>query len=61
MTVKIDQDKCIGCGACTFLAPKIFRVDTAKGKAKVIAQPGKETEELKSAVSSCPTQAIIVD
>ena len=26
MTVEIDKDKCIGCGACTTIVPEVFEL-----------------------------------
>lgn len=58
--IKIDQQKCIGCGSCAFLAPDAF--DTAEGKAKV--KPGWKKvlpEDLRRACDFCPVQAITLE
>jgi ferredoxin len=54
---KIDKDKCIGCGTCTALAPKSFRL-TKDNKAEVINPPGDEEEKIKEALDACPVNAI---
>lgn len=59
MDIKIDKEKCIGCGACTIMAPDIFELgDDGKAQVKVDA---KIDEELaKQSVDSCPVGAIII-
>lgn len=58
----VDEDKCIGCGACTTEAEELFElVETDSGyKAKVKKQPesDSEKEKAKSAVDICPVDAI---
>lgn len=53
--IKIDKDKCIGCGSCEAVCPKAFTLKD--GKAIVKAQPKKITCE-KEAADSCPVEAI---
>ncbi|MBI2630124.1 ferredoxin [Candidatus Pacearchaeota archaeon] len=55
MKIKVDKEKCIGCGACEAICPEIFKMED--GKAKVI---GKESKCTKEAADSCPVQAIEV-
>jgi len=55
--LKIDKDKCIGCGTCAALFPDFFRIG-ADGKAVVLKQPEKSREEEMAAV--CPVEAIKV-
>ena len=57
MKIKIDKDKCIGCGTCTVLAPKTFKLGN-DSKIKVISPPGDEEEKIKEAIDSCPVEAI---
>ena len=54
MKVKVDKEKCIGCGACEAICPEAFKI--VDGKAKFVGT-GKE-KCLKDAVDSCPVQAI---
>ncbi|MBU3912979.1 MAG: ferredoxin [Nanoarchaeota archaeon] len=51
--IKIDKEKCIGCGACEAVCPESFKMDD--GKAKFTGKTGKCAKE---AVDSCPVQAI---
>ena len=55
--VKINKEKCIGCGACNSIAPKNFGWDETT--AKVINE--EVTEDAKVAVESCPTGAITIE
>jgi ferredoxin len=53
--IKIDQEKCIGCGMCQSLCPQVFKLGS-NGKSKVINPNGKCN--LQEAVDSCPAEAI---
>ena len=60
--VNLDQEKCIGCGACGMTAPDAFGFDQAKGKAFV--KPGAENTDsgkIEDAASGCPVQAISLE
>ena len=56
--VKVNKDKCIGCGACTATAPEVFDFDD-DGLAKVIKD--EVNEDVKMAAESCPTEAIEIN
>lgn len=60
--IVIDEDACIGCGACEGSAPDYFELGT-DGKAKVIKQYNEEDADLLEEVKdNCPAGAIqIVD
>lgn len=53
--VKVDQDKCIGCGLCTSICEEVFKIGK-KGKAEVISQ--KNSDCIEEAIESCPVNAI---
>jgi len=55
--IVVDQNKCIGCGACSFIAPKIFKLGK-NGKSAVINQSLQGTKECDEAIASCPVGAI---
>ncbi|MBR3210291.1 MAG: ferredoxin [Bacilli bacterium] len=58
MKVKVDKDKCIGCGACTAICPDVFEFDD-DGFAKAVKQ--EINEEVKTAEEGCPTGAITTE
>lgn len=53
----VDEEKCIGCGTCVALCPKVFDFDD-KGKVKVVDQEGDTVEKIQEAIESCPVDAI---
>jgi len=57
MKVKVDKDKCIGCGLCVSLAPKSFKLGE-DGKSQAIESVGDDLETIKNAAESCPVSAI---
>lgn len=52
--IKIDKNKCIGCGLCESICGEIFVMKD--GKAQVKAQ--KNLPCVKEAVDNCPVNAI---
>lgn len=52
----IDEEKCIGCGACANICPQGFEM--AGGKAKV---RDENAGCINEAANSCPRKAIIID
>ena len=55
--IKIDKEKCIGCGSCEAVCPKTFEM--LDGKAVVKQQPKELTCE-KEVQDICPVQAIMI-
>ena len=57
----VDQNACIGCGACEALCPKVFKLNDG-GKSEVL--PLNNYDELKDcvndAVRGCPVNAISI-
>ena len=49
--MKVDTEKCIGCGACVSLCPDVF--DMKDGKAKVMSD-----QDCDESTSACPVGAI---
>ena len=56
--VKVQSDKCIGCGACVAIAPDTFEFDE-NGLSKVI-DGAANNESAAEAAGSCPVGAIEV-
>lgn len=60
MKVKVNSDACIGCGACTAIAPDVFEInDEGISEAMVNEVMEDEVDNAKEAIESCPTGAII--
>ena len=59
MSISVDQEKCIGCGACAAIAPATFKINDS-GKSEVINEQGDSEDIIKQAVDACPVQAITV-
>jgi ferredoxin len=62
MKVKVDREKCIGCGACAATCQDNFEIDD-ENKAKVKHNPVPEEikECTKNAADSCPVNAIKIE
>lgn len=56
--IKVDQNKCIGCGLCVGMCPDVF-VLNLDGKSEVMAQVNEAGA--KEAASACPVEAISVE
>ena len=56
--IMVDQDKCIGCGACAATCPGSFKM--AGGKAKAVKSEIEELTCEKEAAAGCPVDAISV-
>ena len=55
--ITVNEDTCIGCGACIAIDSEHFDFNE-DGKSSVIKDNNYETDELKNAISSCPVGAI---
>lgn len=56
--VKVDQDKCMGCGLCASICPEVFELKNGKSQVKEKADLEKNEDCVKEAMDSCPAQAI---
>ena len=62
MTVKVNRDACIGCGACAAICDSVFEIDDEGISTVVVENVSEENqEEIQDAVDSCPTGAIEVE
>jgi len=57
-TVVIDEDCCVGCGACAELCPDVFTMSEEEEKAHVILPSGGSEECIEEAIATCPSECI---
>ena len=59
MKVNVNQDACVGCGACVSICPDIFSFND-DGLAEAITKDvqAEDEDKILDAVESCPTEAI---
>ncbi len=58
MKVIVNQDACIGCGACTAIAEGVFNIND-DGLSEVVGEVNdSNADAVKEAIESCPTAAI---
>ena len=55
----VDQQLCIGCGACAAMTPEVFALNKA-GKSEVKNPNAADDESIKISASACPINAISV-
>ncbi len=58
MKFKVDQELCIGCGACEGVCPEVFELDDDKSQVKLDPVPEEFQECALEAEENCPVQAI---
>jgi len=56
--VKVNNEKCIGCGACVAICPEVFELKQSKANVK---KAKTEKECAKQAADSCPVNAITLN
>ncbi len=56
--IKVDENTCIGCGACMAIAPENFDFNDA-GLSTVISQ--EITDSAREACGACPVGAIVIE
>ena len=60
MKVKVNQDACIGCGACLAIAEDLFEMnEDGLSQVKVDVVPEDKKDQAMEALESCPTGAIV--
>lgn len=58
-TVRVNANKCIGCGLCASMCPEVFELgDDNKSHVKNAKACGKRDCDCKSVAESCPADAI---
>jgi len=66
--IKLEREKCIGCGSCQVLCPKFFELQE-DGKSHIKGAAVQEIDELEtdkidcaeSAAEACPVQCIHIE
>jgi len=54
----VNQDLCIGCGACESTCPEVFELVDDKSQVKLDPVPEKFQADALSAENDCPVEAI---
>lgn len=68
MKIKLEREKCIGCGSCQALCSKYFEL-IDDGKSHIVGATKQDVEELEiekiecaeSATEACPAQCIYIE
>ncbi len=58
MKFTVDQDACIGCGACESICPDVFELEDGKSQVILDPVPEQHQEAALDAENSCPVSAI---
>lgn len=59
MKVKVNQETCIGCGACQAVAPDVFEIKDDGLAIEIVSEVSEEfLEDAKDAMEGCPVDAI---
>ncbi|MCX6718400.1 MAG: ferredoxin [Candidatus Staskawiczbacteria bacterium] len=66
--IKLEREKCIGCGSCQALCPKYFELQE-DGKSHVVGAVKQDVEELETekiecaetVAEACPAQCIHIE
>lgn len=60
MKIKVNQEACIGCGACMAIAEDLFELNAdGLSETKVSEVPEDKQDQANEALESCPTGAIV--
>lgn len=54
----VDSNFCIGCGLCTKLCPKEFKIENKKAIVSLSLTKDSENDSLRQAIEKCPAKAI---
>lgn len=70
MKIKLDREQCIGCGSCSAVCPKFFKI-SEDGKSSLVGgqrdEKGNDTLEAdkiecaEEAAQACPVQCITIE
>jgi len=59
MKIKVDKQKCLGCGVCINLCPEVFELKDGKSEIKEKVDLEKNKDCIKEAIDFCPVTAIV--
>ncbi len=59
--VVLNEDCCLGCGACAELCPEVFRMAESGEKSQVILPDGVDRDCVQDAIDSCPGECISIE
>ena len=54
----IDEEACIGCGACEEICPEVFRMNESLGFALVVNPGGADADKIEEVMEACPVNCI---
>ena len=54
----LDEEACIGCGACEEICPGVFRMNESLGFALVLNPGGADADMVEEAMEACPVNCI---
>lgn len=60
MKIKINKEKCIGCGLCMAICPQVFALGD-DGKAMIVEVADDKADCISTAKDGCPVGAISVE
>ncbi|KAL9268948.1 Chaperone protein dnaJ C76, chloroplastic-like protein [Drosera capensis] len=58
--VFVDEVRCVGCLKCALLADKTFAIESAYGRARVVAQWADREDKILDAIDTCPVNCISI-
>ncbi len=61
MKITIDEEACIGCGACEAVCPDVYYLADDKAKVKADANYEANAACIKEGAESCPVECIKVE
>lgn len=62
MEIKIDKEKCIGCGTCVSMAEEVFEMtDDGKAQVKDLKPCEEKKVDCKAVAEACPVEAISIE
>lgn len=62
MRIRLDEDRCMGTGVCTQLAPELFRI-SEEGISEILVEcvDGAQLAKAREAVARCPTSSLSLE